>query len=210
MDGDARQDGKNAPPSRLRFESVTSPSSLINSNVPINATKHHEANSPTPGLLIKCVSAPAARAARRAAYATRYDRVNPGSELRWLLNMIIIFFFICDALHGTMCKLCFQTAVIESRWWFDGAFRLNQSWAHAAFICFGSLTAKATTNVAALNQTCTSPTRMTAPVPQSCKQPHLTSRWGGLETVLSADVDQQRCANAHPELKVHKSDKHPI
>lgn len=42
-----------------------------------------------------------------------------------------------------MCKLPFQTHVSESRWWFGDAFRLKQSYVHAAFICLGSLTAKA-------------------------------------------------------------------
>lgn len=141
-----------------------------------------------------------------------YDRVNPGSELRWLVNMIIINFFLkCDALHGTMCKLCFQTPVIESRWWFDGAFRLNQSWAHAAFICFGSLTAKATTNVCRSEPDVHKSTRMTAPVPQSCKQPHLTSRWGGFgDSAVCRRGPATLCKMRIQSWKVHKSDKHPI
>lgn len=187
------------------------PPLLFNSKVPINAIKHHEANSPTPGLLIKCVCAPAAQAARRAAYATRYDRVNPGSELRWLVNMIsILFFFFMwrASWHHVQTMFPNTRHRVQVMVWrcVQAKPELSTCRVYLFWLSYSQSNYKRCRSEPDVHKS----TRMTAPVPQSCKQPHLTSRWGGLETVLSADVDQQRCANAHPELKVHKSDKHPI
>lgn len=110
-----------------------------------------------------------------------------------------------------MCKLRFQTHVSESRWWFGDAFRLKQSYVHAAFICLGSLTAKA--DFVTLYQTRKSRAGSLHRYPRfqnNTTWPPRFEKVGSQCSLQTWTRASEHRANAHPELKAHRSDKHPI